>query len=120
MPVVKDSVFYPKYWAHVGLVKYNFLQLSNQPSILPTGSLATVYMTPDDPGEWALVCRTTKHLTLGMESKYTVRGNCGKTPSAEQTTDKVRRYYIAAMEETWDYTPSGRDILGGKSLEGSE
>ena len=78
-------------------------------------------MTPDDPGEWEIICRTTSHLTLGMESKYTVRsgGDCGETPS-EQTTGKVRRYYIAAMEETWDYAPTGRDILGGKALEDSE
>jgi len=84
------------------------------------GSFATVYMTPDNPGEWAIICKTTSHLTLGMKTKYTVKGNCGK-PSPEQTTgDNVRRYYVAAVEETWDYSPSGRNILEGKPLEDSE
>jgi len=55
-----------------------------------------------------------------MKTKYTVKGNCGK-PSPEQTTgDNVRRYYVAAVEETWDYSPSGRNILEGKPLEDSE
>lgn len=86
---------------------------------LPKGSLSTVYMTPDNPGEWRIVCKTTSHLTGGMESKYIVRENCGKAVS-EQVPDKVRRYYIAAVEETWDYAPTGRDVLGGKALEDSE
>ena len=72
-------------------------------------------MMPDNPGEWAIVCKTTSHLTLGMETKYTVRGDCGKTPPEQTTGDKVRRYYIAAVEEI-----SGRDMLEGKPLEDSE
>ena len=87
---------------------------------LPAGSFGTVYMTPDNPGEWAIICKTTSHLTLGMETKYRVRKNCGKTPPEQTTGDKVRRYYIAAVEETWDYSPSGRNILEGKPLEESE
>ncbi|CAH3142781.1 unnamed protein product [Pocillopora meandrina] len=83
------------------------------------GSFATVYMSPDDPGQWELVCKTTSHLTLGMQTKYTVLDNCGNS-SSEQTTGKVRRYYIAAVEEIWDYAPTGRDILGGKPLEESD
>ena len=78
-----------------------------------------MYMTPDNPGEWKIICQTTSHLTGGMESKYTVRENCGKTVS-QQVQDTVRRYYIAAIEETWDYAPSGKDILGGTALEDSE
>ena len=76
-------------------------------------------MTPDDPGQWEIVCKTTSHLTLGMQTKYTVLDNCGNS-SSEQTTGKVRRYYIAAVEEIWDYAPTGRDILGGKPLKESE
>lgn len=84
------------------------------------GSFGTVYMTPDNPGDWAIICKTTSHLTLGMETKYTVQENCGKTPPDQTTGDKVRRYYIAAVEEIWDYSPSGHDILEGKPLEDSE
>lgn len=76
-------------------------------------------MTPDNPGEWSIVCQTSSHLTGGMETKYTVLEDCGKTAPV-QAVDTVRRYYIAAVEETWDYAPTGRDILAGKSLNESE
>ena len=76
-------------------------------------------MTPDNPGEWKIVCLITSHNTGGMETKYMVRENCGN-PTSQQASDTVRRYYIAAVEETWDYTPTGRDILKGKPLEESE
>lgn len=76
-------------------------------------------MTPDNPGEWKLVCSTSSHLTGGMEATYTVRENCGNV-AATQPSGAIRRYFIAAVEETWDYVPSGRDILEGKALEDSE
>ena len=88
-------------------------------SVASTGSLHTVYMTPDNPGIWKVLCETTSHLTGGMETTYTVRENCGRSTSA-QASDTIRRYFIAAVEETWDYAPSGRDILEGKALEDSE
>ncbi|XP_068726902.1 hephaestin-like protein [Montipora capricornis] len=86
---------------------------------LVQGSLHTVYMTPDNPGIWKVLCQTTSHATGGMETTYTVRENCGRSISA-QASDTIRRYFIAAVEETWDYAPSGRDILEGKALEDSE
>lgn len=36
----------------------------------------------------------------------------GKTPAPE----KVRRYYVAAEPELWDYTPSGKDEMCGAEL----
>jgi len=83
------------------------------------GSLHTVYMTPDNPGEWKVVCSTSSHLTGGMEATYTVRENCGNV-APTQPSGTIRRYFIAAVEETWDYVPFGRDLVEGKALEDSE
>ena len=76
-------------------------------------------MTPDNAGEWALVCRTNDHYSAGMQAKYTVRENCGKAPPMTQS-GIPRRYYIAAVEVEWDYAPSGEDVLGGMPLDKSE
>ena len=75
-------------------------------------------MTPDNAGEWALVCRTNDHYSAGMQAKYTV-GNCGKAPT-KKPSGKVRHYYIAAVEVEWDYAPSGQEVLEGIPLEESE
>lgn len=76
-------------------------------------------MTPDNPGEWKVVCSTSSHLTGGMEATYTVRDNCGNV-APTQPSGTIRRYFIAAVEETWDYVPFGRDLVEGKALEDSE
>ena len=76
-------------------------------------------MTPDNPGEWKVVCSTSSHLTGGMEATYTVRENCGNV-APTQPSGTIRRYFIAAVEETWDYVPFGRDLVEGKALEDSE
>ena len=69
-------------------------------------------MTPDNPREWAIVCRTNDHYSAGMLAKYTVRKTCGKAPTV-MPSGTIRRYYIAAVEVDWDYAPSGKDILEG-------
>ena len=76
-------------------------------------------MTPDNAGEWALVCRTNDHYSAGMQAKYTVKSDCGTAPP-ETLSEKVRRYYIAAVEVFWDYAPTGKDVLEGVPLESSE
>lgn len=101
----------------LGTSKKNVLLESDL--FLSTGSLHTVYMTPDNPGEWKLICSTSSHTTRGMEATYTVRENCGNV-APTQPSGTIRRYFIAAVEETWDYVPSGRDLLEGKALEDSE
>lgn len=76
-------------------------------------------MTPDNAGEWALVCRTNDHYSAGMQAKYTVQKGCGKAPT-EKLHGIVRRYYIAAVEVEWDYAPTGNDVLAGIPLDESE
>ena len=75
-------------------------------------------MTPDNLGEWAIVCRTNDHYSAGMLAKYTVRA-CGKVQTTKPP-GKVRRYYIAAVELEWDYAPSGKDLIDGVPLSDSE
>ena len=82
------------------------------------GSFATLKMTPDDVGEWAIVCRTNDHYSAGMQAKYSVQNCQNKLPA--EPSGPIRRYYIAAIEEEWDYAPSGRNVLEGVSLEESE
>lgn len=95
----------------------NSFSYENVHSIL--GVFATLTMTPDNAGEWALVCRTNDHYSAGMQAKYIVRDDCGKAPT-KKPSGKVRHYYIAAVEVEWDYAPSGQDVLGGMPLEESE
>lgn len=75
-------------------------------------------MTPDNLGEWAIVCRTNDHYSAGMLAKYTVNA-CGKAPTT-MPPGYVRRYYIAAVELEWDYAPSGRDLMDDVPLSNSE
>ncbi|KAL9973401.1 hypothetical protein ACROYT_G019857 [Oculina patagonica] len=86
-------------------------------SLLP-GVFATLRMTPDNAGEWAIVCRTNDHYTAGMLAKYTVKA-CGK-PTTVPPPGYTRRYYIAAEEVEWDYAPSGNDVMDGIPLDKSE
>ena len=82
------------------------------------GTFTTVYMKPDDIGEWALVCKTTDHYSAGMQAKYKVE-QC-KSSENEAVEGKTRRYFIAAVEEAWDYAPTDRDVVQGKTLKDSE
>ncbi|KAL9973398.1 hypothetical protein ACROYT_G019854 [Oculina patagonica] len=86
-------------------------------SLLP-GEFATLKMTPDNAGEWAIVCRTNDHYSAGMLAKYTVKA-CGK-PTTVPPPGYYRRYYIAAEEVEWDYAPSGNDLIDGIPLDKSD
>lgn len=55
-----------------------------------------------------------------MVAKYTVREDCGKASSKKPISGLKRWYYIAAVEETWDYAPSGKDLMDGVNLTDSE
>jgi hypothetical protein len=75
-------------------------------------------MEPDNVGQWAIICKTTDHYIAGMQAKYDVK-KCGTSDNAD-VKGKTRKYYIAAVERDWDYAPTGKDVLEGKSLENSE
>ena len=75
-------------------------------------------MTPDNPGEWAVVCRTNDHHDAGMVAKFRVNTCNRVAPKSESR--KTRTYYVAAVEQEWDYGPSGKNLLNGKDLEKDE
>lgn len=77
-------------------------------------------MTPGNPGVWKLICRANSNLRGGMVAKYTVSEDCGKKSAAKATSGRNRVYHIAAVEETWDYAPSGKDLIEGVDLKDSE
>lgn len=104
------AYFYGNTFTHQGSVK-------DTVSLLP-GVFGTLTMTPDNAGDWALVCRTNDHYSAGMQAKYKVN-TCNRNPELK-TPGKTRRYYIAAFEMEWDYAPSGLDALDGKKLDQSE
>ena len=75
-------------------------------------------MRPDNPGEWALVCRTNDHHDAGMVAKFRVN-TCNKA-IPRSSSQKTRKFYIAAVEEEWDYAPDGKNNINGKDLDKDE
>lgn len=52
-----------------------------------------------------------------MVAKYIVQEDCGTVSTLNPMKGQKRQYFIAAVEETWDYAPSGKDLIEGKELE---
>ncbi|XP_067134536.1 hephaestin-like protein [Centruroides vittatus] len=83
----------------------------------------TVIMKAENPGEWAIDCRTNDHLMNGMRAIYKVR-DCNRRngkpeefwPVPDRFPKEARVYYIAAIEIEWDYAPFDRHIITGESL----
>ena len=88
----------------------------NYPAFL--GTFETVKMVPDNPGEWAVVCRTNDHHDAGMVAKFRVH-QCSGTSQTLQSR-KTRTYYVAAVEEEWDYAPDGKNNLKGTNIDKDE
>ncbi|XP_036596320.1 hephaestin [Trichosurus vulpecula] len=84
-------------------------------SLFPA-TFVTADMVPQVPGSWLLSCQVNSHLRDGMQALYEVKA-CSSTPSKAPLTGQVRRYFIGASEERWDYGPTGRDGRTGKSLQ---
>lgn len=76
-------------------------------------------MKPDNPGEWAVVCRTNDHYEAGMVAKFRVN-KCNSQPSTTVAPTKTRIYYIAAVEVEWDYGPSGNNKIDGRGFADDE
>ena len=78
-----------------------------------------MHMIPDNPGEWQLADRVYDNLVSGTVARYTVLKDCGNASSVQPMNGQKRWYYIAAVEETWDYAPSGKDLIEGVDLKDS-
>ncbi|KAJ8280402.1 hypothetical protein GJAV_G00054140 [Gymnothorax javanicus] len=66
----------------------------------------TVTMTPDSNGKFEVACRTTDHHLGGMRHHYWVKRCKRQNVSAERAPRSMVRYFIAAEEVEWDYSPS--------------
>ncbi|XP_052266278.1 ferroxidase HEPHL1-like isoform X1 [Dreissena polymorpha] len=73
--------------------------------VIISGQGFSAVMKPINAGNWSVFCHNTIHYDAGMTALYHV-DTCGaSSPPFYQVTGKVRRYYIAAVELKWDYSP---------------
>ena len=105
-------------------------------SMLPARFL-TAHMTARNPGTWLLNCMVNDHYGAGMFAMFKVvkctnnnfftgddfddaKHDDGDHDDDDDDDDddkgKLREYFIAADEVTWDYGPSGLDNYFGGSL----
>ncbi|XP_016425126.1 ceruloplasmin [Sinocyclocheilus rhinocerous] len=65
----------------------------------------TVIMEPDSMGQFEVGCKTTDHYHGGMRANYTVE-KCRFWNRQSETMLHQKKYYIAAVEMDWDYSPT--------------
>ncbi|KAJ8418900.1 hypothetical protein AAFF_G00003990 [Aldrovandia affinis] len=65
----------------------------------------TVIMEPDSLGKFGLVCRTVDHFRAGMRATYIVE-KCRWWNMAPEIWLHHKKYYVAAVEMEWDYSPN--------------
>ncbi|GCC38702.1 hypothetical protein chiPu_0017218 [Chiloscyllium punctatum] len=65
---------------------------------------ATTIMQPDSAGVFEVSCKTTDHFAGGMKQFYTVN-KCSMFDLPDLFYSE-KKYYIAAVEIEWDYSPS--------------
>ncbi|XP_020507212.2 ceruloplasmin [Labrus bergylta] len=65
----------------------------------------TVTMEPDSMGQFEVVSATLSHYHAGMRANYTVQ-KCSIFQRQGETMLHSKKFYIAAMETTWDYSPN--------------
>lgn len=66
----------------------------------------TLIMKPDTEGIFELSCKTTDHYTGGMKQHYKVSSCSSWKPYMPSITLAEKKYYIAAVEVEWDYSPN--------------
>eukprot|EP00457_Paulinella_chromatophora_P000132 gb/GEZN01000132.1/.p1 GENE.gb/GEZN01000132.1/~~gb/GEZN01000132.1/.p1 ORF type:complete len:2209 (+),score=301.38 gb/GEZN01000132.1/:280-6627(+) len=94
---------------------------------LLANSVVSVDMTPEHIGNFSLSCHITDHLTFGMFAMYEVSAATDQqqilrtpVPPAQQLTGRVRKFYLTAEEELWDYAPQNRNELMNRSFNAYE
>ncbi|XP_078613011.1 hephaestin-like protein [Branchiostoma floridae x Branchiostoma japonicum] len=81
-------------------------------SIFP-GSTETLEMVPDNEGDWAIKCIVNDHYSAGMKAKVSVETCDEDGPQFWfHSSGTIRTFYIAAVEEEWDYAQDKRDLFG--------
>ncbi|XP_052788746.1 ferroxidase HEPHL1-like [Mya arenaria] len=78
------------------------------------GTFREAVMVADSPGTWLVQCINYEHWHNGMEVLLTVK-DCGKV-SPQQLSGRVRRYFLSAEVEDWNYAPTGRNVYMDQEL----
>lgn len=80
----------------------------------------TVVMLADNPGEWELECKTVDHYQAGMRAKYQIKHTSENDTENITEGSKMRTYYIAAVEQEWDYATHPYHLITGELLTENE
>ncbi|XP_035290869.1 ferroxidase HEPHL1-like isoform X1 [Anguilla anguilla] len=73
-------------------------------------------MVPITPGKWLMGCLVNDHIRAGMQAFYQVLRCGGKNTTEASPDGRIRRYYIAAEEQLWNYAPLRTDTSNNLSL----
>uniref|UniRef100_A0AAR2II85 Hephaestin n=1 Tax=Pygocentrus nattereri TaxID=42514 RepID=A0AAR2II85_PYGNA len=65
----------------------------------------TVIMEPDSMGQFQITCKTADDIHAGMSANYTVE-KCSIFSRQSEMMLHQKKYYIAAVEMDWDYSPT--------------
>lgn len=87
----------------------------DQIKLIP-GAVESMVMDADNAGRWWLHCHVNDHIAAGMMVLYEVTPHNFEEIEAairEELNGTVRRYYVAAEEVMWDYTPQGGEMCSG-------
>ncbi|XP_048258570.1 hephaestin-like protein [Haliotis rufescens] len=84
---------------------------------LISGETHSLFMTPDNPGVWAVRSATNIMTDTGVTALYTVNP-CGSTMTGADGVGSgvTRRYNIAVEEVDWDYAPRETSLINGVDL----
>ena len=72
-------------------------------------------MIPYNDGIWAYHCHVNHHIKMGMIALYQVLPSTIPIPTIKKT-GRLRKYFIAAEELTWDYAPKNKNEVTGKAF----
>uniref|UniRef100_A0A1A8FV06 Hephaestin n=1 Tax=Nothobranchius korthausae TaxID=1143690 RepID=A0A1A8FV06_9TELE len=73
-------------------------------SLFPASS-TTAEMVADNPGHWLLTCDVNDHLMAGMQALFEIK-KCFPNVHKPRPYGELRQYFIGAVEEVWDYSPT--------------
>ncbi|KAJ8347828.1 hypothetical protein SKAU_G00264170 [Synaphobranchus kaupii] len=85
-------------------------------SLFPA-TFITADMVAFTPGKWMMGCQVNDHVQAGMQAFYQVL-DCGEKENGTEAPPggRIRRYYIAAEEQLWNYAPLGIDTSNNLPL----
>lgn len=95
-----------------------FVESHHRRSVLSiwSATFLTAEMIARNPGSWLIQCMNSEHNRNGMKVFLSVKSCYGTGHFNDQLSGKVRRYFLAAEDEDWNYAPSGTNLFDGMSL----